>query len=233
VHELAPALVFVDFSQVAGCVNSNFIVLEHHLSKTEKTIPMIKQLLIAPLALTLILSGCANRKVNRIDPSTQTDLSGRWNDTDSRLVAEEMIKDVLDKPWRMVYEERMNRKPVVIVGSVKNKTSEHIDPITFIKDLEKAFINSGTVGVVQSGDERSQVRDERNDQQTFASEESRKQWGKERGADFMLNGVMVSIVDAYKNNKTITYQVNMELTNLETNEKVWIGGKNIKKQIKN
>jgi PBP1b-binding outer membrane lipoprotein LpoB len=43
----------------------------------------------------------------------------------------------------------------------------------------------------------------------------------------------MSVVDQYKKQKTVKYQVNLELTNLETNEKVWIGEKEIKKFIKN
>ncbi|MCE2788142.1 MAG: penicillin-binding protein activator LpoB [Bacteroidota bacterium] len=195
---------------------------------------MIRKLLIASaIASIFFFASCANRKVTRIDPNQQTDISGRWNDTDSKLVANEMITDVLTRPWRSEFEQKYSKKPTVIVGSVKNKSSEHIESLTFIKDLEKAFINSGTVSVVQSADERNQVREERNDQQTFASEETRKKWGKEKGADFMLNGVITSIIDQYKNQKTVAYQINLELTNLETNEKVWIGEKKIKKYIKN
>ncbi len=195
---------------------------------------MKKVLLASGIASLLIFSNCGpSRKVERMDPNTVTDISGRWNDTDSKLVADEMIKDVLDRPWRTNFEMKNSKKPTVIVGQIKNKTSEHIDASTFIKNMEKSFINSGTVSVVQSGEERNEVRDERNDQQTFSSEETRKKWGKEKGADFMLNGVIMSIVDQYKNQKTVKYQVNLELTNLETNEKVWIGEKEIKKFIKN
>ncbi len=195
---------------------------------------MSNRILIIPLVISfLLLDSCANRKITRIDPNQQTDLSGRWNDTDSKLVADEMIKDALEKPWSGNFSAKANRKPIVIIGSIKNKTSEHIDPITFIKNLERAFINSDNVSVVQSGAQRAEARDERNDQQTFASEESRKQWGKEKGADFILNGVIASIVDPYKNKQTVTYQIDLELTDLGTNEKVWIGEKLIKKFIKN
>lgn len=195
---------------------------------------MSNRILIIPLViLFIVLDSCATRKIARIDPNQQTDLSGKWNDTDSKLVADEMTKDALEKPWSGNFAAKANRKPVVIIGSIKNKTNEHIDPITFIKNLERAFINSDNVSVVQSGSQRAEARDERNDQQTFSSEESRKQWGKEKGADFMLNGVIASIVDQYKNKQTVTYQINLELTDLETNEKVWIGEKVIKKAIKN
>jgi uncharacterized protein (TIGR02722 family) len=195
---------------------------------------MKRILIVLPLAASLIFStACANRKVTRIDPNQQTDLSGRWNDSDSRLVANELITQILTGAWRTNFEQKHNRKPVLIVGSIKNKSSEQIDPITFIKDLEKASINSGTVSIVQSGEERNQLREERNEQQTFSSEDSKKKWGREKGADFMINGVISSIVDQHKNQKTVYYQINLELTDLETNEKVWIGDKKIKKAIRN
>lgn len=195
---------------------------------------MRKLLLSTAIASLILFSNCgSSRKVQRIDPNQTTDISGRWNDTDAKLVAEEMIKDVLERPWRSNFETKNQKKPVVIIGQVRNKTSEHIDAGVFIKNMERNFINSGTVSVVQSGAERNELRDERNDQQTFSSEETRKKWGKEKGADFMLNGVIYSISDTYKKEKTIKYQINLELTDLETNEKVWIGEKEIKKYIKN
>lgn len=194
---------------------------------------MKKVILIPILTITLIVTSCANRKVSRIDPDTQVDLSGRWNDTDSKLVANEMIKDVLARPWRANYEQKAGKKPTVIVGSVRNKTSEQIDAVPFIKAMEREFINSGVVSVVQSGDERNQSREERNEQQIFASEETKKKWGKEKGADFMMNGTISSIIDQYKNQRIVYYKVNLELTDLETNEKVWIGEKEIKKYVKN
>ena len=195
---------------------------------------MKKILFAAAFASLLIFSNCGpSRKVERMDPNTATDLSGRWNDTDAKLVAEEMIQDVLNRPWRANFEAKNGRKPTVIIGQVRNKTTEHIDAGFFIKNLEKTFINSGTVSVVQSGEERNEIRDERNDQQTFASDATRKRWREEKGADFMLNGIILSVVDQYKKQKTIKYQVNLELTDLETNEKVWIGEKEIKKFIKN
>lgn len=194
----------------------------------------MKKIIIALSAIGILLSSsCGNRKIERVDPNLATDISGRWNDTDSKLVAEEMTKDVLTKPWIGSFEKKSNRKPVVIIGSVRNKTSEYIDATGFIKNMEVAFINEGRVSVVQSADERNQVRDERNDQQTFASEESKKKWGKENGADFMMNGVITSITDEFKNRKSVAYQINLELTNIETNEKVWIGQKQIKKLVKN
>ena len=193
-----------------------------------------KFLSISALAiLTFLVAACGNRSVTRVSPDQTIDLSGRWNDTDSKLVAEEMIRDVLNRPWKADFQRAFNRRPVVIVGIVSNKSSEHIEAETFIKDVEKEFINSGMVRVVQNAEFREKLREERADQGEFASPETQARWGRELGADFMMFGVITSIMDSYKREKVVSYKVNLELANLETNEKVWIGDKEIKKYIKN
>lgn len=195
----------------------------------------MNRLSILTLSTALIVfAACSPKtKVTRIDPSEQTDLSGRWNDTDSRLVANEMITDALQRAWKTDYVMQKQKKPTIIVGMVKNKSHEIIESETFIKDIERAFINSGQVGVVQGGDFRKDMRAEKADQQTNASEETVKRFGREKGADFMLNGTITSIVDQAGKNKIVYYQVDLELTNIETNEKVWIGDKKIKKAVQN
>ncbi len=183
--------------------------------------------------LLILLSGCASHKVERVETDEVIDLSGRWNDTDSRLVAEDMVSQVLGAAWITNYaNDNEGKKPVVIVGLVYNKSHEHISSGTFVKDVERAFINSGKVRLVQAGDKREELRKERAAQQEFATMETAKAWGQELGADFMLNGDINSIVDTYKQKSVVFYQVNLELTNLETNEVIWIGDKKLKKYIK-
>ncbi len=185
------------------------------------------------ILLMSLLSFACNRHVTRVDPNQQIDLSGRWNDTDSKLVAEEMISDVLARPWLGDFSRAFDKRPVVIVGIVTNKSHEHIEEEVFIKDLERSFINSGTVRVVENSLFREKLREERADQGEFASPATQAQWGKELGADFMLNGSINSQVDQYGKEKLVNYKVNLWLSNIETNEKVWLGDKEIKKFIKN
>lgn len=192
----------------------------------------IKSIIGAALAVVL-LGACSQRTVTRVSPSQQIDLSGRWNDTDSKLVAEEMIRDVLNRPWRENFVRAKGDRPVMIVGMIVNKTSEHIEPETFIKDIEREMINSGLVRVVQNSVFREKLREERADQGEFASIDTQSRWGRELGANFMLFGIMTAVTDSYRNEKVVNYKVNLELVNIETNEKVWIGDKEIKKFIKN
>jgi uncharacterized protein (TIGR02722 family) len=178
----------------------------------------------------LALTSCAST-VTRVSSDTQIDLSGRWNDTDAQLVATAMIDDVVSRPWISDFLAQNSRKPVVVVGDVRNRTEEHIDPEVFTKSLERELINSGKVKFVASPDERADVRAERLSQQTEASPATMKKLGDETGADFYLGGVITSIVDAAENQKVVYYKINLELTNIQTNEKVWIGEKQIKKVI--
>lgn len=187
--------------------------------------------LTAVLFFVFLIVGCGGRTAEYIPSDSVTMLSGRWNDTDSRMVSEEMIGDCLNRPWLTKFETLNNREPVVVVGSIYNKTSEHIATDTFMNDLERAYINSGLVNVVTSGDAREELRRERADQNEFAREETRARWREEIGADYILSGTVSSIQDSEGNKKIIFYQVNLELIDMETNQKVWIGDKKIKKYI--
>ena len=178
-----------------------------------------------------LINGCANRKITRVDPNETIDLSGRWNDSDSRLVSEEKIGDLLTSAWIPRYLKANDKRPVVVVGLVENKSHEHINSETFIKDVEKAIIRDGNIRLVVAGEKRNELRKERAEQQDYASPETTKKWGKELGADFILQGTINSIVDSYKKQKVVTYQIDLQLTNIETNEVVWMGDKKIKKQI--
>lgn len=183
-------------------------------------------------SVAIILASCS-RKVTRIDANEQVDLSGRWNNTDSRLTAENMVSDILSADWLSNHKQEKTKKPVVIVGMVQNKSHEHIEAETFVKDVERSFITSSKVGLVQGGKKREEMRGEKADQQTNASVSTMKKFGLENGADYILQGSINSIVDSHKRQKVVQYQVDLELTNIETNEVVWIGDKKITKYVKN
>ena len=193
----------------------------------------MKKLTVFLAALvTVSLIGCATG-VKRVDVKDEIDLSGRWNDTDSRLVSEEMISDAIKHPWHKRFKRNNDGKlPVVIVGTVQNRSHEHINVQTFTKDLERALINTGEVDFVASSTEREELREERKDQAIHASEETAKMAGAEMGADFMVKGSINTIQDAAGGKSVMYYQVNLELIHIETNKKVWIGEKKIKKLIK-
>lgn len=177
-----------------------------------------------------LLAGCAG-SVRRISPDEVVDLSGRWNDTDSKLTAEKMVDSVLAKPWLTNFTKAKGKNPTVIVGTISNKTDEHIPVDAFQKDIERELINSGAVDFVASKSEREEVREEREDQQTQASDGTRKEMYQEYGADYMLKGVITKIPDYGGNRAVFYYKVDLELIDLQTSKKVWSEAKEIKKFI--
>lgn len=187
--------------------------------------------LLRILVIGLVLAGCASTKVDRKEVDETVDLSGRWNDTDSRLVSEEMIGDVLSRPWIDRYRAGSGKDPVVIVGSVRNRSDEHINTRTFVKDLERALINSGELEFVAGSGEREEIREERKDQAAHAAEATAKAEGEETGADFMLQGAINTISDRIEGEEVKFYQVNLELIDIQSHRKVWIGEKKIKKLV--
>lgn len=190
------------------------------------------------LGLVLVLSttACAGRSVSRISPDETVDLSGRWNDTDSRLVAEAMIEQSLQSEYGPSWAARHAQAnggsaPTIIVGSVRNRGMEHIPVGTFVRELERAFVNSGVVRVVASSEERSEIREEREDQQYFARPETQARLAAETGANYMLQGDIDTIHDRERGRSVTYYQVDLTLVDLQSNEKTWVGQHRIKKLV--
>lgn len=184
-------------------------------------------------SLSILLLTACGTSVKRVDSDETIDLSGAWNDSDSRMVADEMIADVLSRPWISNHVSATGKMPTVIVGSVRNLSHEHINVKTFVADMERALVNSGQVDFVASSNERGQIRDERIDQDLNAQEDTRSAAGQEIGADFMLIGQINTIIDADSNEQVRFYQVDLTLVSMKDNRKVWLGQKKIKKFVKN
>lgn len=189
-------------------------------------------MMAATVVAAMTLAGCST-EVKRVGVDEVIDISGTWNDTDSRLVSEEMIRDSLSAGWIDRYISSTKKEPVVIIGNIRNLSQEHINTNTFVNDLERAFVNSGRVDVVASKNERGDIREERADMDLNATEATRKEMGKETGADFMLIGSINTIIDASSSEQVRFYQVDLTLVNLADNSKVWIGQKKLKKEIEN
>lgn len=189
---------------------------------------VIGVVLVAALAFA---GGCASTSVSRVDAATVTDLSGRWNDTDSRMVAEGMIKEALAQPWLGNFTNANKKPPVVVVGTVVNRSTEHINVQAFISDLERELTNSGRVTFVAGKGQREEIREERREQAANALESTQKAPGKEIGADYLLRGSIVSILDEAEGTKAIFYQVDLEMVDIANNVKSWYGQKKIKKVV--
>lgn len=188
-------------------------------------------MVVMVLLAILLVTGCTSVDVNRVKDTKDIDLSGSWNDTDIRLVSEDLIKSCLRGNWLSAFTRANKGDPVVIVGNFSNLSSERIDTSIITKKIEAALVNSGKVELVASSDERSEIRDERMDQQIYSDPKTAKAIAMETGADFMLIGSVKTVTDRSGNKTVQTYYVSAELVELETTRKVWLDEKTIKKVI--
>jgi len=185
------------------------------------------------LVLVFLLSACASGpRVSQVEAGTRGDLSGRWSDADVRDVSASLIEQCLNSPAveRFINQfaaANRGNVPAVLVGRFRNDSSEHIDTSIISRAMERAILNSGKLEFVAGGDTREEIRGERQDQLLFASDETAAALANETGATLLLTGSVNSIVDrAVRGGNNITrrsYFVTAELTNIETNRRLWIG----------
>jgi uncharacterized protein (TIGR02722 family) len=200
---------------------------------------MKKCVLFLSAALGIAMMGACSSapQVSRVDANTQIDVSGRWNDTDVRTVCETLISQALEAPRidSFIKDFSAGHKgelPTVVVGRFKNSSSEHIDTTIISGLMRTAIINSGKLEFVEGGDARAELRAERDDQQSNASEDTAAALANETGANLMLQGEVNSTVDKAGNTTVRSYFVKASITNVETARIIWEGQNNdIKKVI--
>ena len=105
----------------------------------KRTFPLI--LLAALSTGSVVLTGCG-KTVERVDQNTVIDLSGNWNDVDSKQTAEAMIAGAFKNPWADNFRAKSGKNPTVKVGRVIVRTDgDVINTEIFTNDLLREFIN--------------------------------------------------------------------------------------------
>jgi PBP1b-binding outer membrane lipoprotein LpoB len=196
------------------------------------------RVLFIVLAALLAFSACASgAKVSMSDPNTRTDRSGRWSDADSRQVSATLIEKCLGSPGLDDYIDQYRAghngdRPSIVIQRFTYDASEHINTDIISSIMEEAIVNSGKLRFVAGGDLRENIRAERQDQQSYASEDTAAALGNETGAALVLTGNINAQVDRAGGTQDRSYFVSAELVDIETGDKVWIGSDNsIKKTV--
>jgi hypothetical protein len=197
---------------------------------------MTRTLALSSLTLAALLSACSPQQtVTRVPPEAVTDVDYRFNDNDARQVWQGMVDDATFRGWIDRWlESHQGKKPVIIVGDIANNTQDYINMNLFTRNFEREMLNSGRVRIVAMRDQRGQIRDERFQGQEWNSPETRKVLRNELGADLILIGDVNDVKQRDPSGRHLVnyYQVNLDLADLESNEKVWIGSVEIKKVVK-
>ena len=179
---------------------------------------------LVTVAVLLCAAGCAT-KVEYGDPSAVETLTVDFGATDLQMIAEKMVRSMLVSP---VIQQRT--RPVVQVSAVRNKTNEHIDTRSITDKIRTTLIQSGQVRF-SAAESREDVLRELEYQRGsgYVDPETRRQVGRQVGADFLLTGEITSITKQRGKVRDVYYKITMNLVNLETGLIDWADEKEIRK----
>ncbi|MBX2811857.1 MAG: penicillin-binding protein activator LpoB [Myxococcales bacterium] len=186
---------------------------------------------------TVACSSSTPRRVTRTNPTSVEggDLSGYWNDIDAGQVAQTLTGQLVGAGWLAEHYRASagDERPVIkLMGVIKRTDDRNVNEQFFGKQIERFLLNSGRVRVVAAAGQEGINTRERERQSVHASDESTKTQQNELGADYTLQTIVNSQNETDGGGRSVrAYLVNMELVNVETQEKVWIGEKAIRKVI--
>jgi penicillin-binding protein activator len=175
--------------------------------------------LIPALALgALALPGCGGKTITRTESGAAKDLSGKWNDVDTKNTASEIVQKALKAPWPDRFQEQNKRNPVIAIGKfpVRTNGDEHINTSLITNALIEEFLNSGKIDVLSDPEETRKILE---DQAAYA--EKSKELGKEAAADFVLNGEIGVQNDQEGRESVKFYVVSFKLTDVQSRKLVW------------
>ncbi|MBE4617188.1 penicillin-binding protein activator LpoB [Vibrio navarrensis] len=183
---------------------------------------------VALLGLAVILGGCSN-KVSYGDAQATETTTIDFGSTDLQTIAGQMIDSMMMSG--SVAAITRDKRPIVFVERIKNKTSEHIDTESITDTISTKMLNSGKFRFVDM-DRVEAVREQLNFQNNddLVNQSTAIQFGKMVGAQYMLYGNLSSIVKNNGSDKDVYYKMTMRLMDLETGLIEWADETEIRKQ---
>jgi uncharacterized protein (TIGR02722 family) len=191
---------------------------------------MNKLLLVSALGLSIsILAGCANKSVVSYGDANAIETTDiNFGSTDLQKITNQMTESLIQSP--VVGTMTTNKRPIVFVDTVKNKTSEHIDTESLTDSISTQLLRSGKFRFVDMT-KVSAVREQLNYQNEgdLVNPNKAVQFGKQVGAEYMLYGNLASIVKTNSDNSDVYYKFTMRLMDLESGLVEWADETEIRK----
>jgi len=175
----------------------------------------------------LALASCSTKISYGDATSVETTTTG-FGSTDLQTIAEKLVDDLITFP--PIVQMTSERRPVVFVDKIKNKTTEHIDTESITDTIQTKLLQSGKFRFVDMTTVQA-VQEQMKFQMDSGMVDSNKAaaFGKQTGAEFMLYGNMSSIVKRRNDTKDVYYKFTLKLVNLESGIIEWASEKEIRK----
>jgi hypothetical protein len=182
-------------------------------------------------SISLLLGACATGpryggNVTYVDPKTVEQTANQYSQSDISRAAEAMVSKLLQSPVIA------NSKEVVRiqVTGVKNLTAEYINTSNITAQIENKLIESGRVRFAGSTGDMQAATDAVRMQSQSGLYDSKKaaQVGRMAPAQYRLDGNLTSMTQRGET-KSISYNFNLSLFDIQANEKVWGSTQEIRK----
>ena len=184
----------------------------------------MRTLLLSFAALAL-LGGCAGEKTTYGDARGVETVTNQFGSTDLQLIAESMARSMQNAPVIAA-----GNLPIVTVQEVRNKTSEYIDTRAITDSIRSELQKGGKVRfAVDQAAMNQQVEELKRQQSDLYAKDSAAEMGRMVGAQYRLEGNIVSIVKQVKDTKDVYYKLNLQLWNIRNGLLEWSDEKEIRK----
>ena len=144
------------------------------------------------------------------------------------MIAAKMVDDMMVFP--PIVQMTQNRRPVVFVDRIKNKTTEHVDTESITDTIQSKLINSGKFRFVDmSVVDRVRQQLEYQSDSGMVDQSTAAAMGRQIGAELMMYGNFSSIVKRDGRTKDVYYKFTLKLLNIQTGIIEWTNEKEIRK----
>jgi uncharacterized protein (TIGR02722 family) len=176
-------------------------------------------------AVALAAAGCASEKTRYGDARSVETLTNEFGSTDLQMMAESMARSMSQAP--VIASANL---PVVTVQEVRNKTSEYIDTRAITDSIRSELQKGGKVRfAVDSAGMGKQTEELKRQQSELYDKEQAAEMGRMVGAQYRLEGNIISIVKQVKDTKDVYYKLNLQLWNIRNGLLEWSDEKEIRK----
>ncbi|HHL45803.1 MAG TPA: penicillin-binding protein activator LpoB [Gammaproteobacteria bacterium] len=173
------------------------------------------------------VAGCST-KVSYGDAGDIETTTVDFGSTDLQQIASKMVESLLSYP--PIVEITRQRRPVIFIDGIKNKTTEHIDTESITDTIATRLMRSGKfrfVDISKIQSVRKQIEFQR--ESGMVNQDTAVQTGQQIGAEYMLYGNLSSIVKKSGGKKDVYYKFTLKLMQLQSGIIEWSDEKEIRK----
>jgi len=191
---------------------------------------IIGAIILAGTAVTM--SGCASTPVVSYgDVTAMQTVSTDFSSSDLQQIAGTMVDSLLIFPE--VVEVANQRRPVLLVEVVKNKTMQHIDTESVTDTIRTKLIRSGKFRFIDRTTDDAAVNEIKTQQNSGLVDKAKSvAVGQQYGAEYILTGNISEIEQSSNRVRDVYYKFTLNLKNLTTGILEWSDEKEIRKTAK-